>query len=98
MAETAAGEVVVLHLRHQRRPQRLPLGRTLRAPAARSARRAAGEPRRLDQRLDELGDPLPILLAKARGEPDMVEEPLVVIEPEQQRADELAPLAVAKSA
>ena len=44
MPESAAGEMVVLNLDDQLWRQRLPLRRSLGAPAARPARRLTGEP------------------------------------------------------
>src|SRR5579884_3434395 len=50
VAETAAGEVVILHFHHQLRRQRLKFAGALGAPAAGASWRAAGEARRLAQR------------------------------------------------
>ena len=49
MTEAAAAEVIVADLGDERVAQRLPFAAALGAPAARSARCAAGEARRLDQ-------------------------------------------------
>ena len=52
MAETVAGDVVVADLDHELRLQRLPFAGALGAPAARAARRVAGEAGRRAQRLE----------------------------------------------
>ena len=54
VAEAAAGDLVVEHLDDELGLERLPFGRALGRPAARAARRVAGEARRLDQRLELL--------------------------------------------
>src|SRR4051812_20681303 len=90
--------MVVLHFDDQLRLQRLPLGAALRAPAARTARRAARETRWLNQRLDDPRDLLTIRALEARRESNMMQEAVVVIKPQQQRPHELRPFAVAKPA
>ena len=45
MAKAAAGKVVIGDFHNQLMPERLPFGGLSRVPAARAARRSAGEPR-----------------------------------------------------
>src|SRR5439155_20857995 len=67
----------------------LPPPRALRAPTAGSPRGLAGEAGRLDQLL-QLGDQRRLLRARHAGrEPHVVKEPLVIVEPEQERADDV---------
>ena len=89
MAKAIAGEVVVADLDHQLRLERTPFARSFGRPAARPARRLAGEPRRRDQALEPFGQCFPGLRLDARREADMVQQMGLVVEAEQQRADEL---------
>jgi hypothetical protein len=86
VAEAVAREVVVAHLDDQPRGERLPLAGALGAPAAGPARRAAGEARRRDQRLEPGQQRLPGGGGEAGGEAHVVEQPVAVVEPEEQRA------------
>ena len=55
VAEAVAGDMIVAHLDHELRLHRLPFAAALGAPAARSARRFAGEARRRDQSFEHFG-------------------------------------------
>ena len=56
MAETVAGDVVIAHFDHELWAKRLPVGRTLCAPAAWSSWRIAGEARRCHELLQTLSE------------------------------------------
>src|SRR5258705_7772819 len=85
-------------LDHKLGLQRLPFARALGRPAAWPARRVAGEAGRRDEVL-ELGGQRRLLLPwDARGEADMMQQAVIVIEPEQQRADHRLSFVVAKAA
>src|SRR5207244_2320993 len=92
VAEAPGGDLVVADLDDQLGPERLPFGRSRRAPAAGTAGRVASEAGRLDQRLESRRQCRAIDGGDAGGEADMVEQPLVVVEAKEQRAD-LAGLA-----
>src|SRR6187551_485592 len=68
VAESPAGEVVVLHFDDELRIERFPLAAALRAPAARPARCPASEPAALARRLFQLLDPGREVFALLRGE------------------------------
>src|SRR4051794_37679968 len=71
VAEAPAREVVVAHLADQSRPQRLPRGRPTLAPAAGSAGRLAGEPRRLAEGKEDRRQLAPLVRREAGGETDV---------------------------
>jgi len=60
VAETAAGEVIVLDLHDQLRLERNPVARSVRCPSAGAPRRAAGKAGRLPQGLEFSGQAFPI--------------------------------------
>src|SRR5205085_11584781 len=78
--------------------QRLPRVDDLGAPETRPDRRATVEARRLNQRLHHLGDLLSVRALEARRKTDVVQQAVIVVETQQQRADNLGPFAVAKAA
>src|SRR6476620_2368650 len=98
MAEAVAGDLVVAHLDHELRLQRLPLFGAFGAPAAWSSRRLAGKARRRDAGLELRGQRRAVLVGDGCGEADMIELAGIVVEPEQQRANLLAAATVAKAA
>src|SRR5688572_29205522 len=98
VAEAARGDLVVHDFDYHLRLQRLPLGGAVGRPAARTARRVAGEPGRLDQPLQLFGPYRPILAGDRGGEADMMEQAGMVVEAEQQRSDQLVVAAVAEAA
>src|SRR5205085_3611728 len=98
VAETACSEMIERDLDHQLRHQRLPLGRPLAAPAARASRSAAGEAGRLDQLFDLRGQRLAIFVLEARRLAAVMQQALIVIEAEQQRADDFAAGRIAEAA
>src|SRR5688572_10573836 len=98
VTEAAAAEVVVADFDDELGVERLPFGAALRAPAARAAGRVAGEAGRLDELLEPLRERGLVLGADRRAEADVVEQAPVVVEPEQQRADERAVGAVTEAA
>src|SRR3984885_12334121 len=97
MAEPVARHVVVPDLDDQLRPQRLPFAAALRAPAARPARRLAAETRRPLQSANLSGQRWPLVIGDRRGEADMVQQALRVVETEQQGAD-FRPVALVSKA
>src|SRR4051794_37622301 len=90
--------MVVAALDHELRPERLPLARAFRRPAARTAGRIAGEAGWGDQLFQFLGQRRLVITRDGRGEADMMQETLTVIEPKQQRADERLAFVIAKAA
>jgi hypothetical protein len=87
MSEALAGEMVVADLDHELRFERHPLGRTFGGPAARPAGRIPGEAGRAGQRFQSFRQRGLVLTSDRRGESDVIEPPLTVIETQQQRAD-----------
>jgi hypothetical protein len=98
VAKAVAREVVVAHLHDQSRLDRLPLRRALGAPAAGPARGAAGEAGRLDQRLELRQERHAGGGREAGREADVMEQPIRVVEPEQERAHRPRARRVAESA
>src|SRR5690349_5482828 len=98
VAKSVAGHMVVADLDNELGPKRLPVSRAFGAPAARTARCIAGEAGRLDQTLEKPGELGPLGTRNGRGEADMVELALLVVETKQQRADLPARLLVAEAA
>ena len=84
MAEPIAREVVVAHLDDQRRSERLPFPRALAAPPTGPAGRVAGEAGGLDQRADLVEQGLAGGGGKPGCEAHVVEEPLLIVEAEEQ--------------
>ena len=97
VAEAPAGEAIVLDLDDQPGRERHPLARALRAPAAWTAGRRAGEAGRPDERPQPGEQRLAIRRLEARGESHVVQQPLAIVEPQQQRADHACPRGVAKA-
>ena len=87
MAEPVARHVVVSDLDDQLRPQRFPFAAALRAPAARPTRRLAAETWRPLQSAKLSGQRRPLVIGDRRGEADVVQQPLRVVETQQQGAD-----------
>ena len=83
MAESAPGEVIVLHLNNELRSQRLPLLATTRAPAALSAGTASRKPRWFDQGSYDLRDPLTFVLFETGCEANVVKQTGFVIQSQQ---------------
>src|SRR6185503_20105581 len=98
MAEAVAGDVVIAYLDHQFCAKRLPLGRTRCAPATRSPWRIAGEAGRGHKLFQTLGEGRLFSVGEGRGEADMVQKPILVVEPQQQRSHQLSPGLVAETA
>src|SRR6201995_1826617 len=92
MAKALAAEMVVADLDHELRLERTPLCRPLGRPAARAARRVAGEAGLCNQRLEAVGQCGLVVALDRGGEADMVQQSLVIVEAEQQRADHLPPV------
>src|SRR6058998_817836 len=80
VAEAPTGDLVVADLDDQRGLQRLPLAGSLGVPAARPARGASGEARRLDQSFEVLRQSGTFSGRNPRGETDVVEQALIVVE------------------
>src|SRR5262249_23299618 len=98
VAKTPAAEVIEGDFDHQLGGERLPFAGALGRPAARPARRVAGEAGRLDQALELLRQRVAFTRADAGRKSDVMQQSVVVIEPEQQRAHGLAVRAVAEAA
>src|SRR5690348_343516 len=86
--------MIVTNFDNELRPERLPFARALGRPAARAARRLAGETGRLDQALEFLGQRPSIVRLDVRREADVIEQALVVVKAEQERADHVHAFAV----
>src|SRR5262249_52503415 len=98
VAEAIAGKVVVADFHHELRLERLPLGRALGRPAARPARRVAGEAGRGDQFFQARGQRRLVFAADRGREAHVVQQAGLVIEPEQERADDVLALVVTEAA
>src|SRR5688572_23774769 len=97
MAETASREMIVGNLHDYLRIDRLPFAAPFRAPAAGTTRRIPGEARFLLQRFEFFGQRGSVACLEGRGETDVMQEAIVVVEAEQQRADYFRIGAVAKT-
>src|SRR4051794_38482948 len=80
MAEAVRGDLIIAHLDHEFRPERLPLGGAFRAPPARAARGAAGEAGRLDERFELVSEGPLFGGRQGRSEADVVQQSVVAIE------------------
>src|SRR4029077_16363923 len=98
VTEAPAREMVVANLDHELRLERLPLAGALRRPAARTTRRVAGESRGRDQNLQFFGERRLVLALDRGGEADVMQQPVLIVEAKQQRADKGAAFVVAKAA
>src|SRR5262249_696516 len=98
VAKAIAGRMIVAHFDDDLWFDRFPLAAALGAPAARAPRRLAGETRRFHERLEFLGQRRALCVRNGRGEADMVELALVVVETEQEGADLVAARGVAEAA
>ncbi len=87
MPEAVAGDLVVTHFDDQHRAQWLPFARALGSPTAGTPGPRAGEAGRHDQPLQPLGQFRPVEIMQCGGKADMIEPPILVVEPEQQRSD-----------
>src|SRR5579862_1738383 len=92
VTKAAAGKMVVANFAHQLRLQPLPFATAFRAPAARPAGRVAGESRATHVWLQERLEFLALRRREARREPYVIQQPVLVVKPEQKRAN-LASLA-----
>jgi hypothetical protein len=82
--EPVAGHVVEPHLDHEFGSQRLPFAAAPGAPAARAAGRFSSEAGRLAKRLQPAGQRAPFGVRDRRGEADVIELAIGVVETEQQ--------------
>src|SRR5690606_34844780 len=98
VSESTLGKMVVADLYHQSRAERHPLGGPLGAPSAGSARSASREAGRLPQRFQLACQCLTIVARNVGGEADVVEQAVLVVEPQEQAADRLRLRPVAKPA
>src|ERR671925_2293939 len=90
--------MVVLDLDHERRFERLPLPRSLRAPAARPTGRLAGETGRADQLLETLRQ-FPLFGGFDVGrEGHIGEQTRIIVQAEEERADQASLRSVAEAA
>ena len=89
MPEPVASYMIVSNLDHQLRPQGLPLGRSLGAPATGSTRRIPSEARRRDKFLKPCSQRGFVLVGYGGREADMMQQPGIIVEAEQQRSHEM---------
>src|SRR5947207_10154830 len=85
VAKAAASEVIELNLSDELGIERLPFGRTLGAPAARTSGSISGEARRLHHLLELFGQVATLFAVDRRCEADMIEQSFIVIQAQQQR-------------
>src|SRR5687768_14440565 len=90
--------MIVTDFGDERVAQRLPIGGTVVAPPARSARRLSGEARRLDQRLEPRRQRVFLARRQGRSEADMVQPALVIVQAEQEGSDRAAGRGIAETA
>src|SRR3979411_1146466 len=83
MTESAAGEVIKLHFRHQLGFERLPLHRMFCAPAAQPARRFSRKSWGLDYFLQLFGQCQALVRLDRRAESHMVQQILLIVEAQQ---------------
>src|ERR1043166_2725841 len=98
MTKTFAGHMIELHLSDQLRLERLPFCRAICCPATRSAGSASREARRRDQFLQFLRQRFALGCFDSRTKANVVQQASLVVEAEQQRADNVFLLRVTKSA
>src|SRR6185295_5742681 len=98
VAKTFAAEMVVADLDHELGLERLPYRRAFGRPAARTTGRVAGEALRRRELLQPRGERGLVLRRNIGGEADVVEQAVVVVEAEQQRADYVLAFVVAEAA
>src|SRR5438477_6560643 len=89
--------MVVADFDDEPRLERLPFCRSLGRPAAGTARLVAGKARRGDQLFELFGQRLFLCRLDGRGESNVMQQPILVIKTEQQRADDILTLVVAKT-
>src|SRR5687768_16117650 len=88
VAEASAGDMIVAHLNDQFRLQRLPLRRALGGPAARTSRRVARESDASAQGFEFLRKCGAVHSREGRGEADMIELALRIVDAKQERTHE----------
>src|SRR5207302_5548036 len=87
VAEASSREVIVANLDHELGRERLPLPRPLRAPSTGPARGSTGEAGRLDERCHLREQSLAHAGREPRGEADVMQETVTIVEPEEQGSD-----------
>src|SRR4051812_23910832 len=98
MTEAAAADVIVAHLHHELRLERLPFAFLPLVPAARAAWCVAGEARWLDQALEFLCQ-RGAFRGRERGrETDVVQQSFAIVQAEEERSNDLLPRAIAEAA
>ena len=97
VTEAASGEVIELNFDHQPGSERLPLRGTSGAPAAGASGGFAREAGGLDQLLQFPGQGKAIVLVDRRGEADVIELAFVVVETQQERADQRLRFEIAEA-
>src|SRR6185437_6158148 len=85
--EASAGHLVVAHLHDQYGLHGAPLARALGAPAARPTGRLAGEAGSARDSAQPLRERLALARRNGGGEPHVIEQPLAIEEPEEERPD-----------
>src|SRR3954452_807201 len=98
VSKTVPREMIVLHFHDKFRRERLPLSTSLGAPPARAARFAAGESGRLNDLFQLFRQRWFFGGRKARGKAYVVQEPVLVVQSEQERPHDRFPRPVTKSA
>src|SRR5438105_11873300 len=98
MPETAAGEMIVSHFDDDLRSDWLPFAGSFGTPATRTAGSVARKSRPLLQRFKLLRQRAPFARFESRSKPDVMEQAVVIVEAEKQRADHARARRVAKTA
>src|SRR5262249_7214814 len=98
MAKAVTSKMVIPNFDHEFGLYGLPLRRAPGGPSARAARRVAGESGRRDELLELDRQRFLVVAGYRRGEADVMQKAVVVIEPEQQRADHQFALIVPEAA
>ena len=96
MAKAVTSKMVIPNIDHEHGLYGLPLRRSPGGPSARAVRRIAGESGRCDLELD--GQRFLVVAGHRRGEADVMQKAVAVIEAEQQRADHGFALIVPEAA
>ena len=98
MPETAAGEMIIGHLHHDLRSDRLPFAAPLRAPAARAAGGVAGKTGWFFQRLELFRQGRSLFSSEGGRETDVMEQASVVVEAEQKGTDDARTAGITETA
>src|SRR5579872_2427004 len=98
MAEALVGDVIERHFDDELGHEGFPLVRPLRAPATWSSGRSSGKTRWLDQRFELGHERLALVCGKSGREPDVMEQPVAIVQAEQERTDHFSCAGVTETA